>query len=47
MKDKIEKLKSEMLAELKKAENHDVVRDIEVKYLGRKGLFTDIMKGQE
>lgn len=45
MKEKIENLKSEMLVELKKADNHDTIRDIEVKYLGRKGLFTDVMKG--
>jgi len=44
MKSKIEKLKSEMLSTLKKAENHDAVRDLEVKYLGRKGDFNDIMK---
>lgn len=44
MKSRIEKLKSEMLSALKKAENHDAVRDLEVKYLGRKGDFNDIMK---
>ncbi len=44
MKSRIEKLKSEMLSALKKAEDHDTVRDLEVKYLGRKGDFNDIMK---
>ncbi|MBU0578326.1 phenylalanine--tRNA ligase subunit alpha [Patescibacteria group bacterium] len=44
MKSKIEKLKSEMLTVLKKADSHDTVRDLEIKYLGRKGLFVDIMK---
>ena len=45
MKNKVEKIKADMLAELKKAGAHDAIRDIEVKYLGRKGLFIDIMKG--
>jgi phenylalanyl-tRNA synthetase alpha chain len=44
MKSKIEKLKSDMLSALKEAESHDAVRDLEVKYLGRKGLLNDIMK---
>ena len=44
MQSKIEKLKSDMLSALRKAENHDGIRDLEVKYLGRKGLLNDIMK---
>jgi phenylalanyl-tRNA synthetase alpha chain len=44
MQSKIEKLKLEMLAELQKADKHDTIRDIEVKYLGRNGVFNDIMK---
>jgi phenylalanyl-tRNA synthetase alpha chain len=44
MQSQIEKLKSGMLEELKKADKHDAVREIEVKYLGRSGLFNDIMK---
>jgi phenylalanyl-tRNA synthetase alpha chain len=44
MKLQIEKLKSDMMSALKKAESHDAVRDLEVKYLGRKGLLNDVMK---
>ena len=44
MKEKIKTLKSDMLSALKKADSHDVVRDLEVKYLGRKGLLNDVMK---
>ena len=45
MKEKIEKLKSGMLVDLKTASNEQEIKDVEVKYFGRKGLFNDIMKG--
>jgi len=45
MKDKIEKLKSQLLAALKSAKTDEAVRNLEVDFLGRKGQFTDIMKG--
>ncbi len=44
MQSKIENLKKEMLALLKGAKSENEVRDIEVKYLGRKGSFNEIMK---
>ncbi|MBU0705707.1 phenylalanine--tRNA ligase subunit alpha [Patescibacteria group bacterium] len=44
MKSKIEILKSQALAALKAAKSDAEVRDLEVKYLGRNGLFNDIMK---
>ncbi len=45
MHSQIEKLKSEMFADLKKAVSEQEIKDVEVKYFGRKGLFNDIMKG--
>jgi len=44
MQSKIEKLKSEMLAELKAAKDEQAIKSVEVKYLGRQGLFNEIMK---
>ena len=44
MQAKVEQLKSEMLAELEAAASDQIIRDVEVKYLGRKGLFGDVMK---
>ena len=45
MKDQIESLLKEALGALKEAKSDAEVRDIEIKYLGRKGPFTDIMRG--
>ncbi len=45
MQHKIESLQSEMLAALKAAGTEEAVRDVEVKYLGRTGLLSEIMKG--
>lgn len=45
MQNKIEKLKSEMLADLKSAKSEPEVRDVEIKYLGRKGSFSAVMSG--
>jgi len=44
MQNKIEKLKKEMLEALKKAKSGDIVRNLEVKYLGRSGAFNGIMR---
>ena len=44
MQTKIESLKKEMLAALELAKTEPEVRDLEVKYLGRKGGFNEIMK---
>lgn len=45
MQEKIQTLKSAMLAALKSAKNPEVVREIEVEYLGRNGSFNEIMRG--
>ena len=44
MQSKIETLKNEMLTALQSAKTEEEIRDLEVKYLGRKGAFNDIMK---
>lgn len=44
MKDKIEKLKLQLITALKSAKTDDIVRDLEVDFLGRKGRFNDIMR---
>lgn len=44
MQSKIQKLKSEMLSDLKSARSEQAVKDVEVKYFGRQGLFNEIMK---
>lgn len=44
MESKIEKLKSEMLTDLKSAHQDAEVKEVEIKYFGKKGLFNDIMK---
>ncbi|MBU1017780.1 phenylalanine--tRNA ligase subunit alpha [Patescibacteria group bacterium] len=44
MQEKIQKLKSDMLVNLKAASSESAIKDVEVKYLGRQGLFNDIMK---
>lgn len=44
MQSKIEKLKSEMLADLKAAKDEQAIKSVEVKYFGRQGLFNEIMK---
>jgi len=45
MQDKLQQLKSKVLHELKAIKNSDALRDLEVKYLGRKGELTEILKG--
>lgn len=44
MKEKLEKLKQEILEQLAAIKKPDVLRDLEIKYLGRKGLLTDVLK---
>jgi len=44
MESKIQKLKSEMLADLKSAKSEAMVKEVEIKYFGRQGLFGEIMK---
>jgi len=44
MQSKIQELKSGMLTDLKEIKSQQEVKDIEVKYFGKKGLFGDIMK---
>ena len=44
-KKRIENLKKETLEEIKKVKDLDVLRNIEVEVLGRKGKLTEILKG--
>ena len=44
MKDKIEQLRSDSASEIKQSAGLQQLDDIRVKYLGRKGLLTDMMK---
>ncbi|MBN2096247.1 phenylalanine--tRNA ligase subunit alpha [Candidatus Peregrinibacteria bacterium] len=44
MQEKIQKLKIGMLADLKAANSEVAIKEVEVKYLGRQGLFNNIMK---
>jgi len=44
MKEEIEKLKEEILDNLAKAKEEKVLRDLEIKYLGRKGELTKILR---
>jgi len=44
MKEEIEKLKEEILNNLAKAKEEKVLRDLEIKYLGRKGELTKILR---
>jgi len=43
MKVRIEKLKEEVLSQLREVKDHDHLRAIELKYLSRKGEFSEIM----
>ena len=42
MKEKLEKIKNEILGNLAKVKTLDDWQNLEVKYLGRKGIFTEI-----
>ncbi|MRR58536.1 MAG: phenylalanine--tRNA ligase subunit alpha [Deltaproteobacteria bacterium] len=45
MKDKLEALLQEAIAELSVVESEDSLQELRVKYLGKKGLLTALMKG--
>lgn len=45
MQNKLQKLKQEVLEKLSKVENSHILRDLEIKYLGRKGRLTKILRG--
>jgi len=45
MKEKIEQLKQEIIDNLNKVKDLDAFRELEIKYLGRKGELTKILKG--
>jgi phenylalanyl-tRNA synthetase alpha chain len=44
MKNKLEELKKKILAELDKAKSGELLRELEVKYLGRKGELSNILR---
>ena len=45
MKNKIEQIRDEFLKQLAQAKNNDTLRELELKYLSRKGEFSEIMHG--
>lgn len=45
MKEKLEQLKNKIISELASVKDSKVFRDLEVKYLGRKGELTEILRG--
>jgi len=45
MKDKLNKIKQEALTEIKKIKKIDALRDLEIRYLGRKGELTKVLRG--
>jgi len=45
MKSKIKQLKNQALEEIKSSETFDSLKKLEKKYMGRKGEFTDILRG--
>ena len=45
MRQELKKIKEEILAELKKVENIDELDNLEVKFLGRRGQLTLLLKG--
>jgi phenylalanyl-tRNA synthetase alpha chain len=45
MKEKLEKLKIEFLEQLDKVKNSDALREVELKFLSRKGALSEIMRG--
>jgi phenylalanyl-tRNA synthetase alpha chain len=44
MEKKLRQLKEEILSQIAKAKNEKLLRDLEVKYLGRKGQLTEILR---
>lgn len=45
MKEKLEQLKNKIISELSSVKDSKIFRDLEVKYLGRKGELTEILRG--
>jgi phenylalanyl-tRNA synthetase alpha chain len=45
MKDRLEQLRSEGLTELTQVQNADLLNELRVKYLGKKGALTEILRG--
>jgi phenylalanyl-tRNA synthetase alpha chain len=45
MREQIEKIKSDALAEISQSENSQKLDEVRVKYLGKKGLLTGILRG--
>ena len=45
MQDQLEKIRIEALAEMQEAETLEILEKLRIKYFGRKGLYTDVMKG--
>lgn len=45
MKDKLKKLESQILSEVNQASNLNMLKEIEVRFLGRKGELTQVLKG--
>ena len=45
MKEKIEKIKQNFTAELGKAKETNLLNDLKVKYLGKKGELTAVLRG--
>ena len=45
MKEKIEKIKQNFTAELGKAKETNLLNDLKVKYLGKKGELTTVLRG--
>ena len=45
MKDKLEKIKSESIVEIDNVENAQQLEEIRIKYLGKKGELTQLLRG--
>ncbi|MFH1192072.1 MAG: phenylalanine--tRNA ligase subunit alpha [bacterium] len=45
MQNKLKKIKEKAIEEIEKIKNSDALKDLEVKYLGRKGELTEILRG--
>ena len=45
MQDQLEQIRIEALAEMQEVETLETLEKLRIKYFGRKGLFTDVMKG--
>ena len=47
MKEKIENLKNQAIAEITNSKNSKELYDLKVKYLGKKGELTSLLRGME